>query len=126
MKLLRFKKNNHNYEQIIWKYISKYKNDDERIIAEDLLDEIKSLEVDNNISLIIPSLLYEVDQDILYTQMIKQDFEKGLLMLIKLDLSTNLEQKEIISLKIRELEKKFQFLNIRRNILKDLIRFVKN
>ncbi|QGR53685.1 hypothetical protein [Moumouvirus maliensis] len=126
MKLLRFKKNNHNYEEIIWKYISKYKNDDERIIAEDLLDEIKSLEIDNSISVIIPSLLYEVDQDILYTQMIKQDFEKGLLMLIKLDLSTNLEQKEIISFKIRELEKKIQYFNIRRDILKDLIRFVKN
>lgn len=58
--------------------------------------------------------------------MIKEDFEKGLLMLIKLDLSTNLEQKEIISLKIRELENKIQYLNIRKNILKDLIRFVKN
>ncbi|AVL94544.1 hypothetical protein ma158 [Moumouvirus australiensis] len=126
MKLLRFKKNNHNYEQIIWKYISKYKNNDERIIAEDLLDEIKSLEIDNIISVIITTLFYEVSQDIIYTQMIKEDFEKGLLMLIKLDLSTNLEQKEIISLKIRELENKIQYLNIRKNILKDLIRFVKN
>lgn len=123
MKFLKFRKNhNGDYEQIIWKYISKNKNNGEKIIAENLLNEIKSLETDNNISVILTSLFYELEQEISYNHMIRQDFEKGLLMLIKLNMSTNLEQKEIISLKIRKLEEKIQCLHIKRNILKRMIK----
>ncbi|AGC01675.1 hypothetical protein H012_gp790 [Acanthamoeba polyphaga moumouvirus] len=128
MKLFNFKKKNFNrdYDTIIWKCICKYKYD-ERIIAERLLDEIKLLEeTENNIPAIISTMLDETIQDILYTQMIKQDFEKGLLMLIKIDISTHLDQKEIISLKIRECDKKIQYLNIKRDILKDICRSIKN
>nr|AEX63167.1 hypothetical protein mv_R965 [Moumouvirus Monve] len=71
-------------------------------------------------------MLDETNQDILYAQMIKQDFEKGLLMLIKIDLSTHLEQKEIISFKIRECDRKIQYLNTKRDILKDIYRSIKN
>ncbi|AGF85630.1 hypothetical protein QJ854_gp152 [Moumouvirus goulette] len=128
MKLFNFKRKNHNrdYDQIIWKCICKY-DYFEKIIAEQLLDEIKSLQgTECNIPVLIQTMFHETQQDILYAHMIKKDFEKGLIMLIKIDLSTHLEQKKIISLKIREWDKKIKLLNIKRDILKDIYRSIKN
>ncbi|ANB50315.1 hypothetical protein [Powai lake megavirus] len=107
MKLFKYfikPKTRSSYHDVMFKCVNKYENNEKKL-AQSIIDSIIFEHMDSDLTMkeYIDQLLIITKNRISYAEMIKDDFERGLIMLMrKTTILQNIEQKHIINEKIIE------------------------